>query len=248
MSPFQFVEVEKDWGNRHMFRAPYSLNEKTWMVSLPLKRIDDFDIEKARPENMLPNPGEMFIRGEENEAELLLIDAMDWAARQKKEEKPKKKKAYTGYSRKVDEEFFPPCMKLALAGLGDGRKRSVFTIVNFLREMKWSWEEINEKITEWNSKNKPPLPNTTVLATVRYHERRNPVTPPNCFNDQFYVSIGICQPDDRCKRIKNPVNYPFTMMKKPVQQEKKENLYKCGICNEAFQSPKSLEIHKGRVH
>src|SRR3989344_2103270 len=45
--PYSVIEIEKDWGNRHMFRAPFSFNEKTWLVSLPIKASD---IKNFRPE------------------------------------------------------------------------------------------------------------------------------------------------------------------------------------------------------
>lgn len=252
LDPFMFIEVEKDWGNRHMFRAPYSLNEKTWLVSLPLDRIENFNIELARPENVKPDPDLMFIRGEKNEAELLVIDALDWAAVKLKAETPKRKKQYTNSGKRIGEEMFPPCMKLALNGLNDGRKRSVFTIVSFLKAMNWNWDEIEEKLKEWNSRNKMPLPTSILLGQMRWAQQ-NSRTPANCFHHQFYVSIGICQPDDRCKKIKNPINYPFTMMKKAVdiskeKKIKKPKLYKCGICNEAFETDRSLAMHKGRSH
>ncbi|MBI2579403.1 MAG: hypothetical protein HYW27_00700, partial [Candidatus Aenigmarchaeota archaeon] len=44
-NPFSLVEIEKDWGSRHMFRAPYSFNEKTWLVSIPVKDIGKFQTE-----------------------------------------------------------------------------------------------------------------------------------------------------------------------------------------------------------
>ncbi len=253
LSPFYFVEVEKDWGNRHMFRAPYSLNEKTWLASVPVDDIKNFSPEAAAPEKVMSSQKRVFIRGEENEAEALLIDALDWAAMQKKAEKRKEVKKPVVFERKIEEEFFPPCMKLILSGLADGRKRSVFTIVNFLKMMNWTQDEIRERIAEWNSKNRPPLPNATVMSTIRYHERREPAPPANCFNDQFYVSIGVCRPDETCKLIKNPISYPFKKMKplftaKSKAKKEARKLYKCGVCNEAFPTPRSLEIHKGRSH
>ena len=37
LSPFEFVDIEKNWGNRHLFRMPYSLHPKYWLISLPIK-------------------------------------------------------------------------------------------------------------------------------------------------------------------------------------------------------------------
>jgi hypothetical protein len=63
---------------------------------------------------------------------------------------------------------------------------------------------------------------------LRWHlrQQRN-LLPPNCDNEQFYANIGVCTPDKYCKSgtdkitIKNPVNYPFRKMKKPLKDLKK---------------------------
>ncbi|MDY6769013.1 MAG: hypothetical protein SVW02_02810, partial [Candidatus Nanohaloarchaea archaeon] len=36
-TPYDLVDIENDWGDRHLFRLPYSVNEKSWLVSLPLE-------------------------------------------------------------------------------------------------------------------------------------------------------------------------------------------------------------------
>jgi hypothetical protein len=35
--------------------------------------------------------------------------------------------------------------------------------------------------------------------------KKKPILPPNC--KEFYQSIEICNPDELCSKIKNPVNY-----------------------------------------
>jgi len=247
LNPFYFVEVEKDWGNRHMFRAPYSLNEKTWLVSLPIKenQLKDFSPEIAKPEKV--KIGEDFFKGEENEAENILIEALDWNAMQEKEI-TKKPKRMINWEMKVPEEFFPPCMKLILSGLSDGRKRSIFTLTNFLRMMNWQWPEIEERVMEWNKKNKQELQRNIVLGQLRWNQA-NQMNPANCDSDLFYKGIGICKPDEICKKgtnniaIKNPINYPFRKMK----VKRRFRGFSCGICNKEFKSIKSLNAHK-RVH
>jgi DNA primase large subunit len=45
--------------------------------------------------------------------------------------------------------------------------------------------------------------------------------PPNC--KEFYQGIGVCQPDDFCKLIKNPVNYVVRKsykLEKPIRQSR----------------------------
>ena len=50
--------------------------------------------------------------------------------------------------------------------------------------------------------------------------------PPNCFrdddkNDGYYKEFSVCSPDGRCNKIKNPVTYPRSMMKKDAKQKPK---------------------------
>ncbi|MFH0832845.1 MAG: DNA primase small subunit domain-containing protein [Candidatus Aenigmatarchaeota archaeon] len=246
LDPYYFVEVEKDWGSRHLFRAPYSLNEKTWLASLPInfQQLKNFSIESANPKKV--KVAEVFFRGEENEAESLLLAALDWNAMMMKEEKAKPKRIIS-WDKKIDEELFPPCIKLILGGLSDGRKRSIFTLVNFLRMMNWSPQEIQERIFKWNENNKSTLPNSIVLSTIRYHEKRESTPPANCSNNMYYIDIGLCKPDQYCRGIKNPVTYPFRIMKKK-KVEWKSPLFKCAKCDKAFKTRKSLDIHVGRTH
>lgn len=252
LSPYFFVEVEKNWGNRHMFRAPFSLNEKTWLVSLPMKYSDvvDFSAEKATPQNALISTFEDFFVGEENEAEAFLIDAMDWNSMQQKEKPKPAKKIY--YENKMPAESFPPCIKTVLSGLADGRKRSLFTLINFLRMMNWPWQEVEQTVFEWNEKNKPPLPRNIIVSQLRWCQI-NQRTPSNCPPDgeMYYVSTGICHPDEICKAgtdkivIKNPIVYPF---KKIKRTKKAYRGYSCSQCKKEFKSMTSLSIHKSRMH
>jgi hypothetical protein len=250
MNPYYFVEVEKDWGNRHMFRAPYSLNEKTWLVSLPIKfsELKNFVPENARPENV--KPVEEFFKGEENEAMDLLTDALDWYATVKKKE-VKKKPRIINWEKKITEDLFPPCIATILAGLEDGKKRSIFTLINFLRMCNWNSQEIEEKIFEWNTKNSKPLPRNLLLSQLRYSQQ-NQMNPANCDSGMFYGDIGICRPDNICKAgtdnivIKNPISYPFRKMK--LRPKKKFRGFSCGACGKEFKTSRSLEWHKNRYH
>lgn len=251
-SPYYFVEIEKDWGARHLFRAPYSLNEKTWLVSLPLTRaqLANFSPDMAQPQNVRAD--EPFFRSEENEAEALVLDALDWWASVKKEKPKKVHRQLVRFEQKIPEDLFPPCIRLVLNGLQDGKKRSIFTLINFLRLANWSNEEIEARILEWNAKNQPPLPRSTVVAQLRYHQAHRHTTA-NCDNSSFYSSIGICQPDETCTRggdgkitVKNPLNYPFRKM----QSRKRERFagYRCSVCNESFARMVNLNRHRSRTH
>ena len=212
LSPYAFVDIEKNWGNRHLFRMPYSLHPKYWLVSLPIKFEDfkNFKKEMAKPEKIKTNVN--FLVNKESEATELLIKALEWKDKQPKEiEKPKR---FRRKSKKpIPEDYFPPCMKLILKGLSDGRKRSLFTLSTFLRAMNWKPEDIEKRIREWNSKNFQPLSERSIKTQLKWHLRQSrELMPANCYSHLFYVSIGVCKPDKYCQ--KNPVNYPFRLMKR----------------------------------
>ena len=254
LSPFYFVNVEKDWGSRHLFRAPYSLNEKTWLVSLPLKigDIDSFSLSDALPENA--SAKEEFFIYEKDSAMDLITDALDWHAFHKKikEEKKQKERPRIVWDKKISEDLFPPCIKYIMQGISDGRKRSVFTLINFLRMMNWTWEEIEEKTFEWNAKNKPPLPRSVILSQLRWSQN-NVRTTANCDSALFYIDEGFCRPDNTCKggtnkiTVKNPVNYPFRIMREK-RMIKKNIRYSCSDCKKNFHTMQGLNIHRSRSH
>ena len=230
VDPFKIVSMDI-FGSRHLFRLPYTLHEKTLCVSLPIKpaEVDKFEIQQAFPEKVKVEERFLVPRNSLHDAEPLVIEALDWSTKhivEVKEEIPKilvKKKIKT-----IPEEYFPPCVKIALQGLADGRKRSLFVLTNFLRNMGWNLEKIESKIMEWNERNIPPIRTNYLRTQLRWHFRqeRN-LLPPNCDNENFYISMGICKPDEICKNgadkiaIKNPVNYPFKKLKVGKKQRRK---------------------------
>ncbi len=218
LSPYMFVDLEKEWGNRHLFRAPYSLNEKKWFASVPIKSIHNFNIEDMKPEKVkeyIP-----FLDNKDEEASELLVAASDWISKRKKHEKPKEKRKIIIKNR-IPEEYFPPCIKNILSGLSDYRKRSVFTLATFLRNMNWSNEEIESLMHEWNERNKPPL--RGISNQIKWHlNQTRKLLPANCKSELFYAEI--CRPDNNCKGLKNPINYPFRIIKKKTHIKiKKKN-------------------------
>ncbi len=256
LSPYLFVEIEKGWGNRHMFRAPYSFNEKTWLVSVPINsgQLQNFSTGMAKPENVRIK--EAFFGGGENEAESLFLEAWDWNALRNKAVEKKEPTPKLVYEKKIPETMFPPCIKLILAGLKDGKKRSIFILINFLRMMNWNWEEIEQAVKDWNTRNTPPLPLSTVTGQLRWAQQ-NMRTPANCppEGDLYYSSTGLCQPDEICKNftdsitIKNPIAYPFRKMKRVRTERKYEaKLYSCLGCDRKFENIKSVMIHQSRSH
>jgi len=216
LSPYEFVDIEKNWGNRHLFRAPYSLHPKTWLVSLPIKSEDlkDFKPESAKPEKVKTDV--KFLINKKQEATELLLKALDWKAKQPRVE-IRKVIRRARIKRPISEDLFPPCIKIIMDGLQDGKKRSLFTLATFLRAMNWEPKKIEKSIREWNQKNPQPVSKRLVETQLKWHFRqRRELLPANCVSNLFYDSMGICKPDFICdlKRIKNPVNYPFKAMKR----------------------------------
>ena len=218
LSPYSFIEIEKGWGNRHLFRAPYSLHPKHWLVSLPLtfENLKNFKSEDARPDKVKSDVE--FLVNREDEATEFLLQALDWKAKQPKEI-TKEVRIRSKNKKVIPEDLFPPCMKLILNGLQDGKKRSLFSLLAFLRAANWSQENIEKRIMEWNMKNPQPLSNRFVKTQLKWHFRQSrELMPANCYSDLFYVSIGVCKPDQYC--WKNPVNYSFKVMRKNKNMKK----------------------------
>jgi len=208
--------------SRHLFRIPYSLHEKTALSSVVLdsKKISEFQPQDADPmkikiKNFLPD-------SEEGEASELLMQALDWAKQNEIEsgdEKEKLKGKYANFKPiKLDnlsEENFPPCVQNILKGLVDGKKRAVFVLINLFRSVGMDKKELEKRIEKWNQKNNPPLKQGYITSQLSWSYNRKPIMPPNC--KEFYEGIGVCQPDNFCRMIKNPVNY---VVRKNYQQNK----------------------------
>lgn len=213
INPFEIIDIDPILiSNRHLFRMPYSLNMKTFLVSIPIKpeKISDFQREEAAPENINFNMG-FLDNPSPNEMEALIDKAIFWFSQKEEEEL---KKGRIKYEKRIPLELMPPCIKHILSGLSDGRKRSVFILINLLSTLKWKPEEIEELIFEWNKKNKPPLRDSYIKGQLRYFKRRGPMPPPNCVNEGYYLNFRVCKPDDICRGIKNPSTYPFRFLKK----------------------------------
>ncbi len=215
LDPFEILHIDTILiSSRHLFRMPYCFNEKSWLVSIPVeaKRILEFRKEDAKPENIEVKP--YIIRKQnEDEGKRLIVQAFDYNPVISKEDKVKIKvyNELNEYKTKIPAELFPPCLKNILkAGMSDGRKRALFILLNFLKSVNWSYGEAEALVREWNAKNNDPLRDTYVNNQLKYF-KLNKALPPNCLRLEYYVDIGICQPDNLCggqaKTIKNPVNY-----------------------------------------
>ena len=191
--------------SRHLIRAPYSLNEKQWLVSLPIdpKGVLEFDREMARPDNV---DFSFSFLDELVDARELFVQAFDWHERE--EQKKVKERKYEAVIPKnaVSFDKFPPCINQILAGLPDGRKRALFILTHFFHKTGYSWEAIEDQLRQWNGKNNPPLRGNLIKAQLDWASKQGGLMPQNCSNPN-YKDIGVCHPDGLCAKIKNPVSY-----------------------------------------
>lgn len=211
---------------RHLFRCPYSLHEKTSLASRVIsptsEAIDQFDLKDADPMKLTEQEVIDFVPdSQEGEASELLIQALDWAKDNLKEETKTTGGKYANYKpvklEGIQEEDFPPCLKNILKGVQDGKKRALFVLINLFRSVGMEKEDLEERIEDWNKKNDPPIKKGYIISQLNWAYRKKPVLPPNC--KEFYKGIGVCQPDTFCNTIKNPTNY---VVRKTLKGKKKE--------------------------
>ncbi len=221
LNPYKVVDIDPvAISSRHLFRAPFSLHEKTWLVSLPIRKEDlkKFSREDAKVENLEFRAKFLDLeKVRENEAKELFIQAFDWFSRRRIEEEVSRQigEKFQIPKKAVPKELFPPCIKSILRGLSDGRKRSVFILINFLKLLGYDWDSIEKILKEWNQRNVEPLKERYIETQLRWHKKLKEVyIPPNCDNENYYRSIGVCFPDEICKKIKNPLTYPFKKRKR----------------------------------
>ncbi len=233
-NPFAIVDIDDILiSSRHMFRAPYSINEKSGLVSIPIKDIKSFNIDMAKPQNVQVNLG--FLEKDNiniESAKNLLLQAFDYNIKKStviKEEQKEDTRKFE-YKNKIDEDNFPPCINIILKGIrSDGRKRALFILMNFLKSMNWGFKDIENFVLEWNNKNYQPLKENYIRAQLEWHKRQNQkILPANCSNEVYYKSMGLCKPDNFCKFIKNPVNYSMrkvSIKKKDLKKPKAKKQY-----------------------
>ena len=195
--------------SRHLFRAPYSLHEKTSLASAVIEKSDiknfqlnDGDPLKVKIKDFIPNC-------KEGEASELLMQALDWH----KENNPKQNES----EEKRDFEFkpikltnlsesaFPPSIQKILKGMEDGKKRALFILINFFRSIGMEREELEKRISEWNEKNKPTLQLGYIKTQILWSYRNKIIPPPN-YDKDYYKGIGVIPSPEELK-FKNPVNY-----------------------------------------
>ena len=198
---------------RHLYRMPYSLHEKSGLVSIPINpgEVLNFRKEMAIPANVKISNHIFLDKGNAalNEGRQMLMESIDFGIKEEEKKGIKiKEREFEAPEKALPEDLFPPCIRIILSGLEDGKKRALFILINYLTSIGWSHEMVEIKLKEWNSKNKEPIRENYLLGQLRYHKQAHKnILPPNCNNEMYMVGIGVCKPDNFCPRIKNPAQY-----------------------------------------
>ena len=224
--------------SRHLFRAVYSINQKSGLISIPIdtKNVLKFDKEMANPEKITMDyiNSYKYLNTDviKSSARDLFVTAFDYSSKKSHDkdierdfdEKERVEKLdYEEIKEAIPEKLFPPCIKLILNGeIADGRKRAVFILINFLKSAGWSQQMIEMRFKEWNKVLKNPLREQDYLGQLRYSKDKEIIFPPNCDNKAYYIDIGVCKPDSVCSKIKNPVSYAKRKMWIMKMEERKE--------------------------
>jgi intein/homing endonuclease len=218
----KFLEIDTILiSSRHLYRMPYSLHEKSGLVSLPIDPLKVMEFEKpmATPESVLTPMFEFMGREVEESARNLLVQALDFEVKLEEERVPSKKFEEIQITSPITEEFFPQCIKKILNGMEDGKKRSVFILMNFLGKLGWEKEDVKQFLYAWNKKNPEPLRENYILGQLN-HFKPGEKLPPNCDNDGYYKGLGIKCDGPWCPRVKNPVNYTMFRWRRHLRDVK----------------------------
>ncbi len=248
--PYQVSDIENNWGQRHLFRLPYSLHDGTWMVSLPIKPEEIAGFEKEEAEmDRVDFETDFLDSHEEDEATSLVVQAMDHIDQQREERKvERKKRRERDFERPEDaipEEYFPPTINNILEGLEDGRKRGLFILINFFRTVGYSWPEIESRIWEWNERNDEELPEAYVKSQLSWHRRRDEdVPPPNYDSKGYYKDMQVYEGDNLEEKVSNPVSYAFRKSGRSQEEEEDdEEVMECPYCGKEYKRESYYRKH-----
>jgi hypothetical protein len=221
----KFLEIDTILiASRHLYRMPYSLHEKSGLVSLPIDpdKVMEFEKPMASPDRVLTPMFVFLDRDVEESARRLLVQALDFEVKVEEEREPPRKYEEVSLESPITEELFPDCIKGILNGLEDGKKRGLFCVMNFLGKVGWEKKDIEEYLMTWNrEKNMDPLREGYIRGQLA-HFSPGAKLPPNCDNDGYYASIGVKCKGAWCSKVKNPVNYTLAKWRR-VRAEKKGN-------------------------
>lgn len=207
---------------RHLFRAPYSLHEKTALASVVLDKEEVHDFKPSDADPLKIQIKDFMPECPENEASELLIQALDWAERSREQIVAKK---FTGKSidlkgLTITEDMYPDCIKKILLGIKqDGRKRALSLLLAFFSSLEFPREYIETTIEKWNTKNYKPLKIGYVKSQILWH-MKNKRLPPN-YDKPIYKELAIL---GDTAGVKNPINFTIreAMRAKSKKTKKKK--------------------------
>lgn len=236
--PYKVLDIDTILiASRHLYRMPYSLNEKSGLSSVVIKPEDILTFKKADalPEKVIPDM--TFLPRDNitpNEGKKLLVQAFDFKMPEQEQPVLTAKKEYEPITDAIPEQYFPPCIQAISQGLQDGKKRALFILTNFLSSCGWSHEQVEEYLMEWNKRNPEPLRDVLIQGHLRHQKlKKKAVLPPNCVNKAYMVDLGVCKPDGLCRanaeprddnfapRIKNPANYAIVKQRAIARENEK---------------------------
>jgi len=250
--PYQVSDIENDWGQRHLFRMPYSLHDGTWLVSVPIAEedIEGFEKEDASIENV--DFEETFLQDyEEGEASELVLRAVEFIESRQEERKQRRTEDESEFEtpdEAIPEKYFPPTIKNILEGLEDGRKRGLFILINFYLTVGYEMDQIRGKIWEWNERNEEPLREAYVKSQLNWHRRRDEtVPPPNYDSNGYYKDMQVYEGDRLEEEVSNPVSYAFRKSNNNDSAEKEEENDEedliCPYCGKEYQIESYYKDH-----
>ncbi|MEM4648192.1 MAG: DNA primase small subunit domain-containing protein, partial [Candidatus Pacearchaeota archaeon] len=223
-NPYSIITLDSMiMSSRHLYRMPYSLHEKTGLVSIVINKaqLNSLNLSMAKPSSVIIKP---FIKNPNpDEAKELLINALDWQDSNKifiaefGEGKIEYKKEYEKIKKiKITnlEEVYCGCIKKILEGIKqDGRKRALFVLITYLRSIGVDFDKIEKIIYDWNKKNYKELKESYIKSQLNWFKKQTKIIlPPNHDSNIYYADIGILT--DECKKFKNPLSYTAEILKK----------------------------------
>jgi len=215
--------------NRHLYRMPYCLHEKTGLISLVLNKqeIKNFSFSLAKPN--IDEIKEFIKKPTQEEAKSLLIDALDWKTKELSFVRELKvEKRYREFKPiKIEERSaFCDCIKNILNGIKhDGRKRALFVLITYLRSLGFDLDKIESIVREWNNKNYKPLKESYVRGQLNWFKKQTKIIPPpNHDSALYYSDIGIL--GETCKKYKNPLSYTLSIIKEKKKTRTRRKIKK----------------------
>lgn len=248
--PYQVSDLENNWGQRHLFRMPYSLHDGSWLVSKPISpdEIQGFEKDDARIDDIEFRHG-FLDEYEEGEASNLAVQAMDFIEKQEEKriernERRKQNREFETPDEAIPEEDWPPTIHNILEGLEDGRKRALLILINFLRTVGYSFEEVRSRVWEWNEENDPPLKESYVKSQLQWHSKREEVVPPpNYDSNGYYRDMQVYEGDNLEQQAKNPVVYAFRKSGQGLDEDSEDVAGECPYCGKEYKMESYLKKH-----